>query len=134
MATKSADGGREGVWTALTPLTVLTALTADVVDEIDVIEGIDIVDEIDVIEGVDIVGRIDLMAELFFAVNEVNNVNLVRCQHSQSCQHRQCRQKCGRLQAAWQLSPPTADVLDKRTIWDRSESSRCSSNHHGWSD
>jgi len=122
VATKSADGGREGVWTALTPLTVLTALTADVVDEIDVIEG------------VDIVGRIDLMAELFFAVNEVNNVNLVRCQHSQSCQHRQCRQKCGRPQAAWQPSPPTADVLDKRTIWDRSESSRCSSNHHGWSD
>ncbi|MEK0424228.1 MAG: hypothetical protein RJB11_319, partial [Planctomycetota bacterium] len=53
-------------WTALTSLTVLTALTADIVDEIDVIEG------------VDIVGGIDLMAELFFAVNEVNNVNLVR--------------------------------------------------------
>ena len=76
----------------MTPLTVLTALTADVVDEIDVIEG------------VDIVSGIDLMAELFFAVNEVNNVNLVRCQH------RQCRQKCGRPQAAWQPSPPTADA------------------------
>ncbi|MFM2014210.1 MAG: hypothetical protein RLZZ396_2994 [Planctomycetota bacterium] len=50
------------------------------------------------------------MAELFFAVNEVNTVNLVRRQHSQSCQHRQCRQKCGRPQAAWQLRPPTADA------------------------
>jgi hypothetical protein len=31
----TADGGREGFWTALTTLTVLTVLTADVVDEMD---------------------------------------------------------------------------------------------------
>jgi hypothetical protein len=37
------------------------------------------------------------------AVNNVNNVNSVRCQCRQSCQHRQCRPESHRRQAALQI-------------------------------
>jgi hypothetical protein len=55
------EGGRVGFWTVLTGL---TGLTPDVVDEFDRLGGLNI------------------------PVNEVNSVHSIRCQHSQSCQHR----------------------------------------------